>query len=593
MQRIILAIFCVLTSFVVSAQDTTIDFKELAKKDLSELKKSYQANDSILKVEQDTLVSMSTRLDTNLVAQHLKVVNLRKDLDTLYLKSKTSWDFYLAKEVPKDSLNAYFTLPVDYKTYKEREKDKEPLTAENKDPKPFKPTEEKLVTQNYLFFGDDKVVLKEDFIKDPTVKEIFNNVLKDDRILNLGDFWFPQDGQEILLDQWPRNSESKIEKDSTALAQISDSIYKRLKFYKIEVELYEGSLVDIKVYLKNDAGNVYLFENRNSISLLRYTTTSQRFYLTNRSQQTYEDTNNDFANYRLRLSDVLRYFSSPGKNFVPDNQNFVFPLEIKDTISNKTTSNIYELQQTTALENVLDLRAYTDFLGVFGDAENGIASFEGDATFFVNPFRAGNTPFFLFKRIRPYVSFARLDEENRFLALTDVDDPDLEMPQMELVDKLDNLQQSYLDLGITLDVVSFKVTKEMPFEVNLYTSVRYQIAELQLEENNEDYKTLGAGAGIHFDFRRFDNFSFSYNMEWTRYNQNQYNNLPGIKDTDAFWVFRNEAEVAYFAGGSKRNAIFVRLKNFDDLSSKEGSNFFQFQFGYRFGIGLQKVKGKN
>ena len=81
-------------------------------------------------------------------------------------------------------------------------------------------------------------------------------------------------------------------------------------------------------------------------------------------------------------------------------------------------------------------------------------------------------------------------------------------------------------------------------------------------------------------------------MEFSRYNQDSYNNIEGIIEPDDFWVFRNEAEVSYYPASSKNNAIFVRLKIFDDLDSEEGSNFFQFQFGYKFTVGVQKVKSK-
>lgn len=601
MRRITLVVLCVLATHFSFAQ-TTPDYKELAKGDLTSLKSDYDQSDATLTVEQDTLKVMAARLDPNLEAQRVIVVNQWKKRDTIYMQSKTSWDFYASKGVSKDSLNAYFTLPDPYLNYEQR--------AEEPDEEPEEEPEEEVEIQNYLYFGDDNLVLETDFIKDENISNIFKSILNDDRVLNLGDFWFPKDEQEI-----PVSIREKVEKTETYTASNGETKTRKykvwestdtryLKFDKIELELYEGSLEDIKVYLKNDRGVVYLFENTRSLSLLRFTKTSQNFYLTNRSQQTFRDEAEDHSQYMLRLSDVLRYFNSPGKNFVPDNQNLVFPIMISDEDaedeenenpqkrSNRDASNIYELQQTTALENVLDLRAYTDFLGVFGDAENGIASFEGDATFFVNPFKGRITNIFWFKKIRPYVSVARLDDDNRFLQLEPVMGSD--DGERMLTNRISQLQQSYLDLGISLDLLSYKFSKEMPFEAIFYGVLRYQVAEIEVEgADNEDYKSLGIGGGLMLDFRRFDNFSFRYSAEFAKYNQDQYNNIPGIIDPDDFWVFRNEAEVAYFAGGSKRNAIFVRLKHFDDFSDGFGDNFFQFQFGYRFGIGVQKVKSKN
>lgn len=95
---------------------------------------------------------------------------------------------------------------------------------------------------------------------------------------------------------------------------------------------------------------------------------------------------------------------------------------------------------------------------------------------------------------------------------------------------------------------------------------------------------------IALEFRRFENFKLNIFSELVKYNQEAYNNLPGFQDPEPFWVFRNEIEVSYYPSKKKMNAIFMRMRVFDNQDSVEGSNFFQWQLGYRFSVGIGNLK---
>lgn len=544
-----------------------IDYKKEAKKDLKELKELFENSVEVVNKGKDTLKIMSQHLDSNLSDYYNKVALLKKRSDSLYKASEITWSFYSQKGVDKDTLNAIFTIP---------EYD---LSTESK-------IEENEKNEVYLLFGSDKLVLKKDIIKDTIINEIFSDVLRSDSKSHLGDFWFPKNNQEIPI--------INIKKDTSQgwkpfKKRDTMHTYRSLLFNKIEIEINEGSLIDIKAFLKDRKGNTYLFENKLSISLLRYTLNAHNLFLENQSRQTLFGENN-YEGYVLRLTDVLRYFSKPGRNFIPDNQSLYFPVLKKDNEkSNMNASNVYELRQSTTLENVLDLRAYTDFLGLFGETPNGIAHFEGQAEFFVNPFRNFKNAAYLFKKIRPYVAYSRLDEENQFLE-TIVDD---NSGSLVLKNRLDHLQKSNLDLGIKADFISLRYRKEMPFEAQLFGSIRYQIAKIEPDSiSTFNYKTLGVGGGLNFDFRRFDNFDLRLASEFTYYNQDSFNDIDNFIDSGEFWVWRNEAELSYFPSSNPNNAIFLRLKVFSDADREIDSSFFQFQFGYKFSIGVKKVKGK-
>lgn len=446
----------------------------------------------------------------------------------------------------------------------------------------------------FLLFGTDRLIEKEQIFNNETANEVFTSVLGTESRLHLGSFWIPRDKEKIQVTT--KNYRKELKKELNKKDENNNSVggIRELEFDHIDLELFEGNLVDIKVHLRK-ADKIYIFENQRAVSLLRYTLHSEKVYLKNTSKQTYEDRTDDYQDYQVRLSDVLRYISQPGRNYIPDDQNFSFPMNIKDNKENSDSATIYELHQDTSLQNVLDLRTYTDFLGLFGDDPNGVTQIEGDASFFIAPFSIGRSaPIFLFKKIKPYVSYARLDNENRSL------DTEMSNDSIRLVNRLDNLQQSFLDLGVVVDVFSFKLNKESPFETNLFASLRYQLADIESPIfETDNYSTLGTGMGLNFEFRRFENFKFNLSTEFTYYNQDSYNSItiddPNLTffDSREFWVQRTEAEVSYFPGNSRRNSIFLRVRVFNDLETENDANFFQLQFGYKFNLGLQRIRTQN
>jgi hypothetical protein len=105
-----------------------------------------------------------------------------------------------------------------------------------------------------------------------------------------------------------------------------------------------------------------------------------------------------------------------------------------------------------------------------------------------------------------------------------------------------------------------------------------------------NYKSLGLGGGISLELKRYNNFGFIYSAQFSRYNINGFNNINQVLNPGNFWVFRNEAEVYYFPGAAKKQSIFLRLKTFNDITKGANDAFYQLQFGYRFSIGVSKLK---
>lgn len=530
-----------------------------AKKDLKELSEKFIAQKAIFEIENNKLKSLKDMISVETDENSLKELNeqIKKtkkigfSLDSISKMAESYKAFYISKsdsndKAFKDSLNKYF--PHEFVL------DKTDPTASTQ--------------KTLLYFGKDKVIEEQDgFFKDKKYNLIFNDILEAKSENYLGDFIIPQKGQ-------------KINCNNTTLG-----------FKGIRIHIKEGSLSEIQLLLTDDNNNELLFENKIPISLLRATklfSKNHLFFKTITSNNTKVPVNIDkYRNYSVWLSDALVYIPNPGDNYIPEDITLEFPTRtdgIDDNINNPIK---YKVNQDTSLQNIVELRTYTDFLGLFEDnSPNGIVQLEGKADFFMFPSVVSpRYPSYILKKITPFVNFSKIDKNVRNVSLVD------DAGTQKIENPLDILQKSYLKMGLNLSIFSFKFKKEFPLEINFYTGGKYQIADvMKADSTNVDYKSLGLGFGLAFEVKRYNNFGFIYLIDFTNYATNSVNNIKEITNPNNFWVMKNEAEVYYYPNKTKQQSIFLRLKTFSDMTRGNNSAFYQLQFGYRFSIGVSKLK---
>lgn len=559
------------------------DWKETAKKDLTDLRDQFNTKKKAYTTEKDKLVTISTSLSENPQSQYEITVKLKKELDDLYNKRKTYVAYYLSKEVAKDSLNSFFPEEKDY-SFQE-----EPMPVDT-----FKSK------TSYFLFGDGNLIKEEDLIKNDDINKIFTKVIGEKSEANLGKFEIPAVGQLIpVYERENKKKETKTKGNkATEEEKESEEKVREVTFEEVNITLKEGAMEDIRVVLIDKKNNLkYYFENRLAATLLRNTMNGHEYqldcsFITSLDPTKVLDRQKFTNNCYIILKDVLQYYPNSGNNYVPDDQNLIFPIpgQKKET-QDPSTRGVYQLVQNTSLQNTVELRTYTDFLGLFNNSANGVVQVEGKAEFFVNPFRIKATglfrTFYFFKKIEPYVNFTKIDDVDRGITLSE---PNIIGTDTTYTIKnpLQILEKSYLGLGLNLNLFSVKFIKEMPFKFNFYFPLRYNITSLSNDKTDKrNLKMVNYGLGINLEFKKFSNFAFNYSFEYNFFRP--INRSETIKNPDTFWVERNEAEVIYYAGESKSQSIFVRFRTFLNAGDDKDS-FFQFQFGYRFTIGAGKLK---
>ncbi|PKW20411.1 hypothetical protein [Flavobacterium lindanitolerans] len=554
------------------AQNKETPEEKAAKKELTALYQDFSYTKGLLELESKKLRDMNSagKPLADIEVQAKKERGIKKELDGLYKQYETVKAYHLRK-VSEKKLNQYFPPPANYKPLDGEQVDESKSAEENETSSKDTVETEKAV---YIMYGDKKIA-DESIFKNREAETVFKEILSVKSETCLGNFEIPGHKQKIQL--------YDVSYDAVANQFVC---FKQVKF-----SIRDGNIYDIRVTVTNsEQTKEYYFENRVPISMLNYPREAKRNFLSHRSTLLMGDSLNgkdEVKNSYIRISDVLTYLPNPGNNFVPDDVEYTFPTGLEKEV-NEEKRRLYLLNQDTNLQNVMELRTYTDFLGLFDDTPNGIMQIEGKADFFVVPFQVGRLhPMNFFKKVSPYVHYTRLDDDHKGLTL--IDNPSLPGTQM-IGRPLEIIEKSYLDMGAVLDVFSFSFIKESPFNINLYYALRYQIATIDREnEENLNFKTLGHAAGVRFEFKRFNNFGFNFSPEFAYYNH--MNKIDFMENPKNIWVFRNEAEIFYYPGESKKQSVFLRLRTFMDVSDSEDS-FFQLQFGYRFSIGLGSVKGK-
>jgi len=505
--------------------------------------------------------------------------------------------------------------------------------------------EKELDPDQYIIVGDNKPVKVDSLFSNSSMRRILADVFSIDSQTSLGTFEIPGDESFVNFDVKDdnkfkkhinndrfsisvremkmklANNDSTETDDDNATEAITFNTNEDLRFVNevpegalfksIQIELREGGIVDTRlVLISTDKKFEFYFEGKYPVSILNYSRKADDNYLHFSHYVSLDGkgvyNKNVLKNLLVRYTEVLKYHPNAGSNYVPDDVSYRFPSDNKEeAIATKRRS--YQVINNNHLQHVLDLRTYTDLLGLFGDEANGLFQIEGKADFFINPFNPKRTAFYYLKKISPYVRYSRFDEDNDFLPATT---PTANNPNPyggEQSDffffnnsKLDLLERSNLEMGLELNLVNFRLFKESPFWTSFYFPLSYNVTKVRTTtvsndveiSNNVNFKTLGFGLGVDFEIRRFNNFglNFGYELKGHSYiGDYKTDNLsePGYLKTQAV-----KAEIFYYPGLDRSNSIFLRMKSIRDIGAGDGDSFFQLQVGYRFTLGVGAIRAR-
>ncbi len=481
----------------------------------------------------------------------------------------------------------------------------------------FIPEKKVIDPKKYIVIGDNAPVEKDSLFSNTSTIKALTDVFSIDSKTNLGTFEIPGDNSFVkfhmqskdtlvFYDTYGKNDYVSVERIKNDNKLGKEKIKKNAKvkkyhlipegalFKSIQIELKEGGIVDTRLVLESvDHKTRFYFEGKYPVSILHYTRKAAGRSILHYSHHVNTDNENVYYNTKaleklvVKYIDVLNYYPNAGNNYVPDDVSYTFPSE-NDKENKVTNRRAYQVINKTHLQHVLDIRTYTDLLGLFGDESNGLFQIEGKADFFIHPFNFDRTALYYLKKVSPYVRYSRFDENDDFIQST-LDNTTNTYGFAP--NKLDLLEKSNLEMGLDLNLLNFRLFKESPFWTSLYVPLSYNVTRIQTQAEAEkiNFKTLGFGLGTLLELKRFNNFGLNLGYELKLYSYiGDYAEFM-LDEPSALKTQAVKAEVFYYPGVDKSRSVFLRMKSIRDISTGSDS-FFQLQVGYRFTLGVGAIK---
>lgn len=448
--------------------------------------------------------------------------------------------------------------------------------------------ENKATPKTYLYFGENKIVDEDLFKNKSTETELLKSLLADVGKENyLGDITIPKEDQRFRF-----YCENMID--------ISEDVY---KFKKLGVEIRDGYFHDILVYVEDLNGDTHVFTNQIGLSVLFYSQYGKSKFLYYLYSLKKKDVTEDskyldykMSNRYVKVTDVMGYSYQVGNHYIPQDLTVELPRnDVEGNVTNINSQATYQIKQKTYLEKIVELRAYTDFLALFGETQNGLAQIEGKAKFYLFPYpfrlfwsrkTLGQIEFF--STISPHVNYARFGDEGRYVPIRKMADSD----NYELNTKLDLVEKRFLTMGLQTEALKWQ-HKNAPVSISFYGLINYNLSEINMgteeQKDIKSIKSLNVGGGIQLCTNRFNNFGFTYKFEVSSFDYHNFNSNLNVALPHHIPVVKNEAEIFYHPNGNPNQAIFTRLITFNYKGKENNQAFYQFQFGYKFSIGNKSI----
>jgi hypothetical protein len=239
--------------------------------------------------------------------------------------------------------------------------------------------------------------------------------------------------------------------------------------------------------------------------------------------------------------------------FIPDDQHF--------RLTKKNSSKI--LFRGAGLNQISDVRFYSDLLGTLGNEANGIAQTEGSTRIFINNLNFKNTGLIFFRY--GGISFQASKLDSKFS--TTKNDSNLT--------NLKFLQRNWLNIDLTANIFSVWLQNKSRSWASLNAGAGATLTRLA-----EKSDTLSRTGNYYFlevlgEFKEISNFGidFSTRFFWLT--------VPGVGGNFGKLnpLIKVSTNIYWSPLANTRNRVFLRVNYFQDLVEK-GEPFFQFQVGY-------------
>lgn len=331
---------------------------------------------------------------------------------------------------------------------------------------------------------------------------------------------------------------------------------RKARVKQVEVTIGRGYIMRRGLKIILDDGSVY-FNRQAPISF-------PSFFRRKGNRMARFDGRKDSALF-VKMGDVLDYNFFGTLNYPADGFHVLTKEKRRDT-----------LRIGSALNNLIEMTAYTDLLGLLGRKANGLLQAEVSGNFITNTGSFRNSDIVFHNFIRPYIRISKFDSKFTSLDSAHI----LAGPnKQDTVNRSYLNQISYLQAGIKMNVIHFGIGVNQSINLNIG-------ADINLVSTDSLYKKdiifFNYYPEFNYTVSRVKNFGMDASLKllWQHISGNDH-----IVNTSPIWIFNPSITLSYYTSSKEENKIYFRFNFFDNHHDNK-SNFTQFQVGYKTSLKL-------
>lgn len=347
----------------------------------------------------------------------------------------------------------------------------------------------------------------------------------------------------------------ELNTDSVAVMGDTPKIFRKIT--KVEITLENGSIAKRGLLVTLENGEKFI-NWTSPISLARFPARMN-------DQLFAKDPLN--KKKHITVTDALRY-NYFYKFHYPEDANYALTKDKKtDTI--KVGASINQL---------IEVRVFTDLLGLVGKKANGLIQTEISGNFISNTTSLSNTDITFHCFVKPYFRVSKLDSRFANLDTANI----TRIPgQKDEVNRVYLNQISYLQAGIKTNIVRFGIGVNQEIFVNTGLDINLVNADSLYQK---DISFINYYPEVEYRINRLNNFGLECGGRF--YWQFLTKTAP-FSNKGAEQILHFYSTINYYPFNNTNSKIYIRFSGFTSVKASDYS-FSQFQFGVKTGLFASK-----
>lgn len=324
----------------------------------------------------------------------------------------------------------------------------------------------------------------------------------------------------------------------------------------IEIALGNGAIAKRGLVVTLDNGQKFV-NWRSPISLARFAKRNDKLYAKNPA----------LSSQYIRVSDVLDYSYF---------YKFSYPEDSYYTLSKDKVTDT--LKVGASINQLIEVRIYTDLLGLLGRKANGLIQTEISGNFISNSTSVPETDITFHTFVKPYFRLSKLDSKFSSLDTAHIE----KVPgKADAVNRVYLNQIAYLQAGIKTNIVRFGIGVNQEIFVNAGLDINLVNADSLYQK---DISFINYYPEVEYRINRLSNFGleFGSRMYWQYLTKTAPFSNKGSEQILHFY-----STINYYPFSNTNSKIYLRFSGFTSVKASDYS-FTQFQFGVKTGLFASK-----